>query len=62
MSMFARRQSKLKPEPEREHASERRRCLKCRELFLSDWPGERICPHCKAKEAWRGGGSWLSEA
>ena len=60
--MFALRQSKLKPAPEREYASERRRCLKCRELFLSDWLGERICPHCKAKEAWRDGRSWLTEA
>ena len=38
ISMFARRQSKLKPQPEREHESEQRRCLKCRKLFMSDWP------------------------
>ncbi len=24
-----------------------RRCLKCREVFLSEWAGARICPRCK---------------
>jgi len=55
--MIALRHSKLKPEPEREQESKPRRCLKCRKLFMSDWPGERICPHCKGKEDWRGGRS-----
>ncbi len=40
--MVALRRSKLKPEPEREHESKQRRCLKCRKLFMSDWLGERI--------------------
>ncbi len=60
--MIALRRSKLKPEPEREHESKQRRCLKCRKLFMSDWLGERICPHCKTQEDWRGGKSWLPEA
>ncbi len=40
--MIAPRRGKLKPEPEREHESKQRRCLKCRKLFISDWLGERI--------------------
>jgi hypothetical protein len=58
--MIALRRSKLMPEPEREHERKQRRCLKCRKLFMSDWPGERICPQCKTKEDWRDGRSWLN--
>jgi hypothetical protein len=37
----------------------KRRCLMCRKTFLSEWPGERICPQCKRKHSWREGDSWL---
>ncbi len=62
LTMFALRHSKLKPQPERQRESEQRRCLKCRKLFMSDWLGERICPHCKAKDAWCDGRSWITDA
>ena len=60
--MTAAASSKLKPEPEREFERKQRRCLKCRKLFMSDWLGERICPHCKTKKDWRGGRGWLPKA
>ncbi len=53
--MIAPRRSKLKPEPEHEHERKQRWCLKCHTLFMSDWLGERICPHCKTKGDWRNG-------
>lgn len=28
-----------------------RKCLTCRELFLSEWAGNRICARCKEHEA-----------
>ncbi len=36
--MSAPRHNKPKPESEREHERKQRRCLKCRKLFMSDWP------------------------
>jgi hypothetical protein len=27
----------------------------CRKPFMSSWPGERVCPHCKTKTVWRDG-------
>ncbi len=30
-----------------------RKCLMCREPFMSEWPGERVCRKCKATNAWR---------
>ena len=47
--------------PESEHPEEHkgRDCLMCRESFLSAWAGERVCPKCKTKSAWREGRDWL---
>ncbi len=47
--------------PESEHPEDRkgRDCLMCRESFLSTWAGERVCPKCKTKSAWREGRDWL---
>jgi hypothetical protein len=45
----------LKPEPLHAYEAKSRRCLKCREPFTSAWPGERICPGCKASVVWREG-------
>ncbi len=47
--------SRSKPMPERIHVAKTRPCLKCRELFESGWPGERICHHCKGSHDWREG-------
>lgn len=44
-----------KPEPERKYEAKIRLCLKCREEFRSEWPGERICRSCKSSSAWREG-------
>ncbi len=44
-----------KPEPDRTYEPQERKCLKCREEFLSAWPGERICRTCKSSSAWREG-------
>ncbi len=44
-----------KPEPDRKYDTKERKCLKCREEFLSSWPGERICRTCKSSSAWREG-------
>jgi hypothetical protein len=44
-----------KPEPDRTYEPKERKCLKCREEFLSAWPGERICRTCKSSSAWREG-------
>lgn len=32
-----------------------RKCLRCREDFLSEGPGNRICGVCKGSEDWRAG-------
>jgi Zn finger protein HypA/HybF involved in hydrogenase expression len=32
-----------------------RQCLRCKSTFSSEWSGERICPRCKASNAWRNG-------
>ena len=45
--------SKLKPEPEHTYEAKQRKCLKCREPFLSEWAGERICKKCKSSDFWR---------
>ena len=34
---------------------QRRNCLRCREVFDSEWSGERICSRCKSSTAWRSG-------
>jgi len=33
----------------------RRRCLRCREPFASQWAGERICARCKGSSTWKSG-------
>ncbi len=47
-----------KPTPERKHEPKRRKCLRCKSPFMSEWPGERICGKCKATNAWRQGMPW----
>ena len=42
-----------KPEPDRKYETKQRKCLKGREPFLSEWPGERICTNCKSMAFWR---------
>ncbi len=42
-----------KPEPLHAYEEKARRCLMCREQFMSSWPGERVCPSCKTKAVWR---------
>ena len=44
-----------KPEPDRQYEAKERKCLRCREEFMSSWPGERICRTCKSSSAWREG-------
>ena len=44
-----------KPEPDRQYETKTRKCLRCREEFMSSWPGERICRTCKSSSAWREG-------
>jgi hypothetical protein len=44
-----------KPEPDIQYEPKTRKCLKCRDEFLSSWPGERICRTCKSSSAWREG-------
>lgn len=44
-----------KPEPQHADEAMSRPCLMCRKPFMSSWPGERICPHCKTKTVWRDG-------
>ena len=47
--------------PEYEQATRRdderktRKCLVCRDEFLSEWAGERICRKCKQRAEWRNG-------
>ncbi len=36
-----------------------RKCLMCRQSFVSEWSGERVCRNCKSKDAWRRGERWL---
>ncbi len=44
-----------KSTPERTYIAKTRRCLKCRELFESNWAGERICRRYKGRNSWREG-------
>ena len=30
-----------------------RKCLKCRQMFRSEWSGERVCKPCKSSSQWR---------
>lgn len=45
----------IAPDPDTEDAPKSRNCLRCQSEFLSDWAGERICPKCKKRSAWRTG-------
>ncbi len=45
--------SKLKPEPDRQHESKLRQCLRCGKWFLSEYIGERLCSKCKRRIGWR---------
>jgi hypothetical protein len=48
-------ESHSKPQPERTYEKKCRQCLMCREPFISEWPGERVCRKCKSTNAWREG-------
>ena len=50
-----------KPRPEHQRQAKERPCLKCREPFKSEWWGERVCPRCKTKSAWREGARGFPE-
>jgi hypothetical protein len=45
----------LKGDPSINERRKPRLCLKCQASFGSEWAGERICPRCKATDAWRSG-------
>lgn len=42
-------------EPDVNPEAKTRNCLMCRDLFPSQWAGERVCPKCKSTSAWRSG-------
>ena len=42
-------------ETETNPEAKNRHCLMCRDTFLSQWAGERVCPKCKSTSAWRSG-------
>ncbi len=42
-----------KPKPERVYEAKTRLCLMCRNSFVSEWPGERVCRDCKSRAKWR---------
>ena len=44
-----------KAENEQPAETKPRHCLKCQAPFESAWAGERVCPKCKTKRAWREG-------
>ena len=46
-------QSVTKPSSDKKHEIKTRACLKCREKFISEWPGERICTGCRDSVVWR---------
>ena len=45
-----------KPQAEDGAQAKTRRCLKCREPFVSAWAGERVCRKCKSSSNWRENG------
>jgi hypothetical protein len=49
-------------EPAQKLVPKRRRCLRCRDKFDSDWAGDRICPRCKQSSAWRAGAPYAAPA
>jgi hypothetical protein len=32
-----------------------RKCLRCSDMFESQWAGERVCGRCKRSSSWRSG-------
>ena len=48
-----------KPEYEedvrRDDERKTRKCLMCKDPFLSEWAGERVCRNCKQRAEWRSG-------
>mgnify|MGYP001463186439 CR=1 FL=1 len=40
---------------ERDDERKTRQCLVCKDSFLSEWAGERICRKCKQRAEWRNG-------
>jgi len=47
-----------KPEPDKKPERKTRKCLKCRDKFISCWSGERVCPKCKQSKEWLSGGDF----
>ena len=47
--------SKTPAELPAKEAPKLRHCLSCQSEFESEWSGERVCPRCKRKSAWRAG-------
>ena len=43
------------PNPE----AKMRKCLKCRDDFLSEWSGERVCKACKDTDAYKTGDTFF---
>lgn len=41
-----------KPESDRQYVAKERKCLMCRNTFMSSWPGERVCSSCKQTSSW----------
>ncbi|MEX2451012.1 MAG: hypothetical protein WD407_09175 [Rhodospirillales bacterium] len=50
-----------KPSSTRKNEKKVRNCLMCRDPFMSEWSGERVCRKCKGTSEWRSGSGWLSE-
>jgi len=53
--MKNRYQKKPEAEAVTEEVRKERLCLMCHSDFMSGWSGERICPRCRSKAAWREG-------
>lgn len=58
--MKSRYERRPDPEPPAEEVRKQRNCLMCHDGFSSAWSGERICPRCRSKAAWREGHGWSS--
>ena len=55
MSSTMARSTLSKPRSETPPQTKTRNCLMCNDVFLSTWPGERICKRCKSTVVWREG-------
>ena len=47
------RKSSQHSRPDSSTNAKKRKCLSCREEFLSEWAGMRICHECKTTPAWQ---------